>query len=94
MSDIVERLRADAKIHSIVRATLEDAADEIDRLREHQAQHEECVRDQQDQIERLRGALMTVNGYMHRWQIDDEDVSQEIYAAIEIARAALTKDKP
>jgi hypothetical protein len=32
-SDIVARLRADAKIQSIVRATLEDAADEIVRLR-------------------------------------------------------------
>jgi hypothetical protein len=32
-SDIVERLRADAKIQSIVRASLEDAADEIERLR-------------------------------------------------------------
>jgi hypothetical protein len=32
-TDIVERLRADAKIQSIVRASLEDAADEIERLR-------------------------------------------------------------
>ena len=32
-ADIVERLRADAKIQSIVRASLEDAADEIERLR-------------------------------------------------------------
>jgi hypothetical protein len=31
--DIVERLRADPKIQSIVRASLEDAADEIERLR-------------------------------------------------------------
>ena len=31
--DIVERLRADPKIQSIVRALLEDAADEIERLR-------------------------------------------------------------
>jgi hypothetical protein len=32
-ADIVERLRADAKIQFIVRASLEDTADEIERLR-------------------------------------------------------------
>jgi hypothetical protein len=80
-TDIVERLR---------RGDCEEAAAEIERLRIFISNHASMWKsDQGRQIEHLRGALITISGYMNRWQIDDNGIRHELDVSIGMARAVL-----
>jgi hypothetical protein len=84
-TDIVERLRrGDCECYC------EEAAAEIERLRIFISNHASMWKsDQGRQIEHLRGALITISGYMNRWQIDDNGIRHELDVSIRMARAVL-----
>ena len=74
MTDIVERLR----FHECNFAVYDDAADEIERLREHIAALQLVATAHEAEIERLRAALQTVRAENDRAKRQFTNVSNKI----------------